>query len=86
MARGWESKDVESQVERAETERRARAARRVAADDTRRESLLLTRVRVQRDLDAAKHPRHREQVAAALRHLDEQLAQLARPLDRAVGA
>ena len=40
------------------------------------ESLQLSRARVMRDLEAAKHPRHRESVQAALRFLDEKIAAL----------
>jgi hypothetical protein len=73
MARGWESKDVESQREQAEADRREREAGR-ARPDPQVESLLLTRARVLRDLDSARHPRHRQQLEAALRHVDQQLA------------
>ena len=80
MARGWESKSVESQIESA-NERRGQAKRVVltpaqAALVREREGLELTRVRVLRDLEAASSPRRREQVEAALRHLDEQIAAL----------
>ncbi|MBM3740126.1 MAG: hypothetical protein FJW39_30590 [Acidobacteria bacterium] len=76
MARGWESKDVESQVEQAEAERRAAQRQTPTAADLQRESLLLTRARVVRDLDAARHPRHRAQLEAALQHLDGEIARL----------
>lgn len=81
MARGFDSKDVESQIEQREAERRARAARaQSSADDleraAKRESLLLSRRRVESDLEVAKHPRHRAQLEAALAHVDQQLAEL----------
>lgn len=80
MSRGWESKDVESQMEEA-------ASRRAAAKqtprtpeqiriETERESLELSRKRVLGDLEAATHPRRREQLESALRHLDRKLAAL----------
>ncbi len=77
MARGFDSKDVESQIEQREADRRqrstpARTPEEIAREG-RRESLLLTRARVQKDLTAARHPRHREQLEAALRHLDAEL-------------
>lgn len=80
MSRGWESKDVESQMEEA-------ASRRAAAKQTpptpeqlriksERESLELSRKRVLGDLEAATHPRRREQLESALRHLEQKLAAL----------
>jgi hypothetical protein len=76
MARGWESKSVESQIgdREARLEKDARPA--TTAADRERESLNLTRKRVLRDLWNAKHTRHREQLLAALRHLDDKLAGL----------
>jgi hypothetical protein len=80
MSRGWESKDVESQQEEA-------AARRTTARPTHptpeqlriqaeRESLELSRTRVLRDLEATTNFRRQEQLRAALKHLDEKLAEL----------
>lgn len=78
MARGWESKSVESQME-AEEERRAMATRQLeSANQVRlrseRESIELSRERILRELEAARHPRHREQLTAALAFLDDQLS------------
>jgi hypothetical protein len=80
MSRGWESKDVESQIEEAAS-RRAAARRTPPTDDqirmrTERKSLELSRTRVLKDLEAASHPRRREQLKAALQHLDRKLAEL----------
>jgi hypothetical protein len=80
MSRGWESKDVESQMEEAASRRAA--ARQIPLTDeqirlqTERKSLELSRTRVLKDLEAAAHPRHSEQLEAALRHLDRKLAEL----------
>jgi hypothetical protein len=41
-----------------------------------RESIALSRERIVRELEAARHPRHREQLSAALAYLDAKLAQL----------
>ncbi len=79
VARGWESKDVESQMEEA------RAARRVAdpADAAtisarrERERLELERTRLLGELQRACHPRHRGQLEAALEHITRQLAERA---------
>ncbi len=78
MARGWESKSVESQMEDA-LDRRA-VERRPSAGEmavtAKRNSILLDRTRIQRDLDNARHPRHREMLSEALKHLDAKLADL----------
>ena len=80
MARGWESKSVESQIEGAAARRAPE--RRVAqtAEQIRvaheRESLLLSRKRVLKDIETATHPRYRQQLEAALRHLDQRLKEL----------
>jgi hypothetical protein len=80
MARGWESKSVESQMEAAESRRAAsqkvpptEAQIRI---DRERESLLLSRKRVLKDIETATHARYREQLEAALRHLDQRLKEL----------
>jgi len=43
-----------------------------------RESVELSRGRILRELEAARHPRHREQLAQALQFLDEQILKLQR--------
>ena len=74
MARGWESKDIESQQELREQARQP--VRIITAQDQERHSLELTRKRVANDLDRATHPRHRQQIEGALAHLDAQIARL----------
>ncbi|HMD49434.1 MAG TPA: hypothetical protein VKG79_10065 [Bryobacteraceae bacterium] len=80
MARGWESKSIESQIESAEARKVAsRGAMRDPVEAERksqRESLLLQRTRILHDLGQARHPRHKEMVEAALKHLDQKLAEL----------
>ena len=77
MARGWESKSVESQIDAAEARRTAAQQAQHNQEDIslqrERESIELSKVRILRELEAAKHPRHREQLTAALAHLDHQL-------------
>ncbi len=87
MARGWESKDIESQQELNLEYRQALRHPAAALADERelalkRESLLLTRTRVLHDLERASHPRHRAQLELALAHLEGQLSglQVKRPL------
>lgn len=82
MARGWESKSVESQIDASES-RHVRAQQIQQSQEAlllqrERESLELSRTRVLRDLETARHPRHREQLAAALAHLDRQIEKLFR--------
>ncbi|MBV9308620.1 MAG: hypothetical protein JOZ45_20910 [Acidobacteriaceae bacterium] len=77
MARGWESKSVESQVDAAEAQRTGRRQTQLSEEELRlqreRESIELSKVRILRELEAAKHPRHREQLAAVLAYLEHQL-------------
>ena len=80
MARGWESKSVESQIESAESRRAAAAAAAVDPVEIerrkKRESLLLSRTRVVHDMEQAHNPRYRDMLEAALKHLDEKLSEL----------
>lgn len=80
MARGWESKSIESQIESAEARK---AASRAAMGDPveaerkrQRGSLLLQRTRILHDLEQARHARHKETLEAALKHLDQKLAEV----------
>jgi hypothetical protein len=79
MARGWESKSVESQTEAAEASRSAVRVRKIAAAESlelvrKRESLLLSRTRVTREMEAAQNPRYRTLLEKSLRELNAQLA------------
>jgi hypothetical protein len=80
VARGWESKDVESQQELRAEERRAAAASRPSPQALeqihKRESLELTRSRILADLERARHPRHQEQLRSALAYIDGEIARL----------
>ncbi|HSU30734.1 MAG TPA: hypothetical protein VLJ11_05830 [Bryobacteraceae bacterium] len=81
MARGWESKDVESQMEEREESRQRQALEKHLDSQTanrkrERESLELSRVRVLRDLEAAQNPKYREMLQRSLDHLNEKLSLL----------
>jgi hypothetical protein len=80
MARGWESKSVEAQIELAESRHPARhgpVLNAVEADRIKkRQSLLLSRTRVVHDLETAHNPRYREILLAALKHLDDKLSEI----------
>ncbi len=83
MARGWESKAVESQIEAAEARaERSRVNEIQAADLSRRrerESLELSRTRVLQDLEKATNPRYQDMLNQSLRFLDEKIAALEPP-------
>jgi hypothetical protein len=78
MARGWESKSVESQKEDAAVGNRPREratdAEREA--EAKRKSLALSRTRVVHDLETARSDVHRTALENALRFLDQEIARL----------
>lgn len=76
MARGWESKAVEEQIETARSGRKPDRPRLTEEELRRRREqsdLELVRDRVKQDLARTVHPRRRAQLEAALRHLDQKL-------------
>jgi hypothetical protein len=81
MARGWESKSVESQIESAEECAALAKLPKLTAEEAerkrQRESLQLSRTRVVHDLETSKNPGYRKTLEAALKHLDDKLAALA---------
>jgi hypothetical protein len=79
MARGWESKSVEEQInERGALTRPAK--RPLTTDEaerkSRREGILLLRSRTLSEIAATRHPRRRADLERALAHLDSLLASL----------
>ena len=83
MARGWESKEVESQIEAAEARASISKKKKITEEQVQiqreREGLELSRTRVVRDLASAVNPKYREQLQRSLEHLDEKLAALNKP-------
>lgn len=77
MARGWESKSVESQQSEPDL---AQEKRRLTAEQLERarerERLELQRSRVTRELETATSEVHRTALQNALRYLDEEIAKL----------
>jgi hypothetical protein len=79
MARGWESKSVEEQIDLAQS-RNFRAVPDKSATPAqlatlrRKESIELSRVRVKRELAAAHNPRYKAQLNKALEDLEAQLS------------
>jgi hypothetical protein len=85
MARGWESKSVEAQIE--EEDRAYEAGRKEASDrsnqqDQRLESLRLSRVRVEAQLARAVHAAHREMLMKALQAIEQETEALKLELSR----
>lgn len=76
MARGWESKSVESQQHDAPSSRKTRLTAEEIERKSRRESLELSRTRVARELETAHSEVHRAALENALRYLDEELRKL----------
>lgn len=80
MARGWESKSVEEQMESASSFRPELHEPLTSAQaDLRRkrEDVLLARARVVQQLAQPLNPRYREMLQLALKDLDEKLQRLA---------
>src|SRR5258707_13020828 len=71
MARGWESKDVESQVasrENMAAPGKARKAQGQLEKDRERANIELSRIHIINDLETPTHPNHRKQLEPALPH------------------
>jgi hypothetical protein len=81
MARGWESKSVEAQIDMAEDSFHERAAHILNPHEQellrKRETIQLSRIRVVRELEAAQNPRYKGILSKALADLDAQLASFA---------
>ncbi len=80
MARGWESKAVESQIESAEAEnsvsKRVQFNPEQLSRQRERESIELSRTRVLQDLASAINPKYRELLERSLQYLNEKIAAL----------
>lgn len=78
MARGWESKSVESQIEdqRHARETKNERPRGDIETERKRESLESSRRGVLRELENSRSPIHRAALEQALKHLDQELAKL----------
>ncbi len=83
MARGWESKAVEGQVQEFESKESRANKRRLTQEQVeirrQREVLLLSRARVEKQLQSGQDNRYREQLNRALADLDLQLSKLKDP-------
>jgi hypothetical protein len=77
MARGWESKSVEDQISAAEAEKALRSKPFLSPaereQETRKQSLLLSRSQILSRIKLARNARYRAQLEAALEHVEMQL-------------
>lgn len=77
MARGWESKAVEDQIEegnrRADEALKVTATAETRARSLRLESLKLSRARILEQLERATHPSHREMLMNGLRAIEREI-------------
>jgi hypothetical protein len=80
MARGWESKSVESQIESAAASPANFNGNHKTPEqlerERQREGLELSRTRVLHDLSTATHQRYRDSLELALKFLDDKIAAL----------
>jgi hypothetical protein len=79
MAKGWESKAVEGQVQDAESQRDNKKTQLTAVQieaNRRKQVLLLSRARVADDLQSSSDSRYRDQLTRALADLDAQISRL----------
>jgi hypothetical protein len=79
VARGWESKSVEEQIESARERvrnRRQPLTPEQAVMEKKRDSLLLQRTRVLRDLESCRDERYRKTLTYGLAYLESQLSAL----------
>ncbi|MBS1857977.1 MAG: hypothetical protein JST11_21590 [Acidobacteria bacterium] len=80
MARGWESKSVEAQIDMAESRSATATARKLTPEALevvrKREGLQLSRTRVLHELDSVQNPRYKAVLTKALADLDTQIAAL----------
>lgn len=83
MARGWESKSVEDQVQESKANdhkdkgKKGQLTPEQLDVRRRRDVLRLSRARVERELQSSQNPRYQQQLQRALADLDAQIAELA---------
>ncbi|MGH9736456.1 MAG: hypothetical protein ACRD8A_17945 [Candidatus Acidiferrales bacterium] len=82
MARGWESKAVEDQVQESKASDHKHESKKSQLTPEqldlrrRRDVLRLSRARVERELQSSQNPRYQEQLRQALADLDAQIAEI----------
>jgi hypothetical protein len=90
MARGWESKSVEDQIESAAGKQKTTRENELTPEQIQtqraKENLELSRTRVQRELASSQNPRYQEILRKALADLEAKLTQLEPPAKTKVAA
>jgi hypothetical protein len=77
MARGWESKSVEDQMENARQKKKDASAghSRPIHHSRQHENLVLARARLVKDLQTTENPRYKQLLEASLADIDKQIAE-----------
>lgn len=75
MARGWESKSVEAQMEEAaiSSTTKPRLSPEQIEVRQKRETLILTKKKLEADLERSSNPRHQEMLKRAIAEVEKQL-------------
>jgi hypothetical protein len=80
VARGWESKSVEEQINNrqaeSETSDKQKPSRLEIEQNSKRESMRLARSRTTKELQSTQDKRYRALLERTLAHLDSELAKL----------
>lgn len=82
MARGWESKSVESQIEAAQTEKHLLLSN--GPDPAQlelvrqKQTLMLSRTRIMRELESSQNTRYKKMLSSALEDLNSKLTALSK--------
>jgi hypothetical protein len=80
MARGWESKSIEDQIESAQSRPQRVTGTPLTADQIKvireKENLMLSRTRVQRELETSKNPRYVQLLTRELKTLESRIRRL----------
>lgn len=80
MAKGWESKAVESQVQDAESKGRSNSGSKLTPSESeskrRLEVLVLSRTRVAKDLESSQNERYKAHLTRALADIETQISAL----------
>ena len=78
MARGWESKSVEEQMENARQKKKDAAAAHTPKPvhhSRQHENLVLARARLVKDLETTDNPRYTQCLEASLADIDKRIAE-----------
>ncbi len=82
MARGWESKSVEEQIEANQMARKSAASAaskqtsKTSHPSPKRESLLLAKTRIVKDIATTENQRYRELLEMSLIAIEKQLSEI----------